>query len=200
MRFLVDAQLPPALARWLVDQGVEAEHVADVGMLEASDREIWAEALRTRAVIVTPGDADLIARPRSSRFCVRTRRGDCRAVTLHKRTATPCVRKSGRAPAFYGLSGWCPLFPDPALRRLRVEPLPAARRAWSRKTGGTNADVPLSQRLPRMRILLSGAPRLRGPIQPSSGFELAILERRPCSNGSSRFYLACSRLRSTVNR
>jgi len=26
MRFLVDAQLPPALARWLAAQGHEAEH------------------------------------------------------------------------------------------------------------------------------------------------------------------------------
>lgn len=32
MRFLVDAQLPPALARWLAAQGHEAEHVGDIGM------------------------------------------------------------------------------------------------------------------------------------------------------------------------
>ncbi len=29
MRFLVDAQLPPALARWLAANGHAAEHVAD---------------------------------------------------------------------------------------------------------------------------------------------------------------------------
>ncbi|WP_018949151.1 DUF5615 family PIN-like protein [Thioalkalivibrio sp. ALMg11] len=53
MRFLVDAQLPPALARWRVDRGVEADHVADVGLLSASDKAIWAEATRTGAVILT---------------------------------------------------------------------------------------------------------------------------------------------------
>lgn len=41
MRFLVDAQLPPALARWIEAPGVEAEHVEDRGMLQASDAELW---------------------------------------------------------------------------------------------------------------------------------------------------------------
>jgi predicted nuclease of predicted toxin-antitoxin system len=40
MRFLVDAQLPPALARWLSEQGHEAEHLLDIDSLQASDREI----------------------------------------------------------------------------------------------------------------------------------------------------------------
>lgn len=53
MRFLVDAQLPPALARWLVSQGHEAEHVADVEMTAATDAEIWDHAKRTNAVIIT---------------------------------------------------------------------------------------------------------------------------------------------------
>jgi len=41
MRFLVDAQLPPALARWLSGKGHEAEHVADRQMEAASDAAIW---------------------------------------------------------------------------------------------------------------------------------------------------------------
>jgi len=49
MRFLVDAQLPPALARWLVAAG----HVADRGMQAASDAAIWDLALREHAAIVT---------------------------------------------------------------------------------------------------------------------------------------------------
>jgi predicted nuclease of predicted toxin-antitoxin system len=53
MRFIVDAQLPPALARWLVPNGHEAEHVADKHMANASDRAIWDFALQTAAVIVT---------------------------------------------------------------------------------------------------------------------------------------------------
>lgn len=53
MRFLVDAQLPPALARWLVSMGYEAEHVADVGLASASDREIWKYALSVGSVIIS---------------------------------------------------------------------------------------------------------------------------------------------------
>jgi len=53
VRFLVDAQLPPALARWLVGKGHEAEHVADCGLAEASDRAIWRYALDAEAVILT---------------------------------------------------------------------------------------------------------------------------------------------------
>lgn len=53
MRFLVDAQLPPALARWLVAQGHEAEHVADQGLRTADDRTIWRLATRWNAVLVT---------------------------------------------------------------------------------------------------------------------------------------------------
>lgn len=53
MRFLVDAQLPPALARWLAAQGHQAEHVGDLGLGGASDAVIWDVALRTGAVIVT---------------------------------------------------------------------------------------------------------------------------------------------------
>jgi predicted nuclease of predicted toxin-antitoxin system len=53
MRFLVDAQLPPALARWLADQGHEAQHVADLGMQAASDTAIWDHALSTSSAIVT---------------------------------------------------------------------------------------------------------------------------------------------------
>lgn len=53
MRFLVDAQLPPALARWLTAHGHEAEHVADIGLLQASDAVIWSAAVERGATIVT---------------------------------------------------------------------------------------------------------------------------------------------------
>ncbi len=53
MRFLVDAQLPPALARWLAAHGYEAEHVGDKGMQAASDTAIWDYALASSAAIVT---------------------------------------------------------------------------------------------------------------------------------------------------
>lgn len=53
MRFLVDAQLPPALARWLTENGHEAQHVADIGLEEAKDRMIWKTAIQLQAVIIT---------------------------------------------------------------------------------------------------------------------------------------------------
>ena len=46
MRFLVDAQLPPALARYLAAGGQEAEHVADIGLGGAKDQAIWEYAAR----------------------------------------------------------------------------------------------------------------------------------------------------------
>lgn len=59
MRFLVDAQLPLALARWLVAEGHEASHVLDHSMLEVRDTAIWAEAERLGAVIVSK-DEDFV--------------------------------------------------------------------------------------------------------------------------------------------
>ena len=53
MRFLVDAQLPPALARWLSANGHEAAHVGDLGMQAASDADIWDHALASSTAIVT---------------------------------------------------------------------------------------------------------------------------------------------------
>lgn len=59
MRFVIDAQLPPALARALAASGHEAVHVADVNLLNASDRTIWKNAAATGAVLVTK-DEDFV--------------------------------------------------------------------------------------------------------------------------------------------
>jgi predicted nuclease of predicted toxin-antitoxin system len=61
MRFLVDAQLPPALARWLAERSHSAERVSDRGMAGADDRDIWEYARTTGAVIVTK-DGDFATR------------------------------------------------------------------------------------------------------------------------------------------
>ncbi len=61
MRFLIDAQLPPALAGWLREAGHEASHVEDAGFRDAEDGAIWAHALKTGAIIVTK-DEDFAAR------------------------------------------------------------------------------------------------------------------------------------------
>lgn len=56
MRFVVDAQVLPALARWLEAQGCEAEHVADVGMAAAPNIAVWERAKVSGAAIVTKDD------------------------------------------------------------------------------------------------------------------------------------------------
>ncbi|MEZ5327011.1 MAG: DUF5615 family PIN-like protein [Verrucomicrobiales bacterium] len=53
LRFIVDAQLPPALAKLLADHGHTAEHVVDVGLRDADDSQIWNYALENEAAIVT---------------------------------------------------------------------------------------------------------------------------------------------------
>jgi predicted nuclease of predicted toxin-antitoxin system len=59
VRFLVDAQLPPALARHLVSFGHEAEHVGDIGLLTASDERVWDYAAAAGAVLVSK-DEDFV--------------------------------------------------------------------------------------------------------------------------------------------
>ena len=61
MKFLVDAQLPPALAGWLREAGHEAVHVEDLGLREANDSAIWKHALENGATIVTK-DEDFAVR------------------------------------------------------------------------------------------------------------------------------------------
>jgi predicted nuclease of predicted toxin-antitoxin system len=61
VKFLIDAQLPPAVAGWLREAGHDAAHVEDVGLREAEDGPIWTHALHTAAVIVTK-DEDFAAR------------------------------------------------------------------------------------------------------------------------------------------
>ena len=53
MQFIVDEQLPPALARWLVAQGHQAKHVLDLGLESASDSAIWNYALAHGFVLIT---------------------------------------------------------------------------------------------------------------------------------------------------
>jgi predicted nuclease of predicted toxin-antitoxin system len=53
MKFIVDAQLPPALARFLTDKGEDVIHVLDVAMMESSDSEIWERAVKDNLVIIT---------------------------------------------------------------------------------------------------------------------------------------------------
>ena len=53
MNFLIDAQLPPALASMLAAAGNRAVHVREVGLRDAIDRRIWDYAIREGAVVLT---------------------------------------------------------------------------------------------------------------------------------------------------
>jgi predicted nuclease of predicted toxin-antitoxin system len=65
--FLIDQQLPPALALWLIDSGHAADHVAWLGLERAIDDAIWREAMRLGAALVPAIHAD----PQRRRFRLR---------------------------------------------------------------------------------------------------------------------------------
>ncbi len=53
VRFVLDAQLPPALARALREAGYDVRAVRELGLRDAEDPEIWDYALANQATIVT---------------------------------------------------------------------------------------------------------------------------------------------------
>jgi predicted nuclease of predicted toxin-antitoxin system len=59
LRFIVDAQLPPALARAIAGEGHDPVHVNDIDLTSASDHAVWAEAAQRHAAIITK-DEDFI--------------------------------------------------------------------------------------------------------------------------------------------
>ncbi len=56
MRFLVDAQLPPGLCRWLVARGHEADHVNDLELGSAADTRIADYAVANDLILVSKDD------------------------------------------------------------------------------------------------------------------------------------------------
>jgi predicted nuclease of predicted toxin-antitoxin system len=63
MKFLVDAQLPPGMCRWLEARGHDAVHVTDVLTGEAPDRGIVAYAASNDLVLITKDDDFLTRYP-----------------------------------------------------------------------------------------------------------------------------------------
>lgn len=53
MKFLVDAQLPPAVAEWLRSRGHEAVHLNDLGMKDAGDGTVWDMAVTNEWVVLS---------------------------------------------------------------------------------------------------------------------------------------------------
>lgn len=86
MKFLIDSQLPPALARFICeDLRGEALHTADAGLRDASDNEVWEYAANNNLVLVSK-DADFVTMF-SKTFSGRllwVRLGNCRRIVLLK--------------------------------------------------------------------------------------------------------------------
>lgn len=95
MRFLIDAQLPPALVHWLTARGREATHVGGLGMQAASDRVIWDCAL-TQAWIIVTKDEDfaqrkLLTRPGPTVVWVRWPNTRRQQLLVRFETALPMI-------------------------------------------------------------------------------------------------------------
>ena len=84
MKFLVDHQLPPALAKFLREQGHDAIHVREWNMTTAEDAIIWQRAIADKRAVVSK-DEDfyyLAIAPASQGQLVWVRIGNCRVVAL----------------------------------------------------------------------------------------------------------------------
>jgi len=79
MKYIVDAQLPPALARFLSGRGENAIHALDVEMMESSDALIWEYALKESLVIITKDEDFQIRASISTKFptIIWVRIGNC---------------------------------------------------------------------------------------------------------------------------
>ena len=84
MKFIVDAQLPPALARFLAAKGEDIIHVVDVKMMASSDSEIWELALKNSLIIITKDEDFQIRASVSALFpkIVWVRIGNCSRKSL----------------------------------------------------------------------------------------------------------------------
>ena len=84
MRFLVDNQLPPSLARWLRNRGHDAEHVFERGLYLLDDRSLWARAMADARIVVSK-DEDflyLTSQPNDTGRFLWVRLGNCRNDAL----------------------------------------------------------------------------------------------------------------------
>ena len=84
MIFLVDNQLPPALARFIEsDLAAAAAHVIDLGLRDASDSELWRYVSQHKMILISKDEdfANMILnRPSAKLSWVRI--GNCRRTFL----------------------------------------------------------------------------------------------------------------------
>jgi predicted nuclease of predicted toxin-antitoxin system len=84
VKFIVDNQLPAALAQYLRKRGFDCQHVLETGMGDALDSEICRHAeLQERIVISKDEDFLYFAKQREARIqVIWVRLGNCRTSAL----------------------------------------------------------------------------------------------------------------------
>jgi predicted nuclease of predicted toxin-antitoxin system len=84
VKFLVDNQLPAALAAYLRRKRIDCEHVLEIGLAEVSDAELCKYATDNERIIISK-DEDflyLANRPKATFQLVWVRLGNCRTAAL----------------------------------------------------------------------------------------------------------------------
>jgi predicted nuclease of predicted toxin-antitoxin system len=87
VKFVIDYQLPPALARFLEAQGHVANHVRELGLKASDDATIWRHAVANDLVVVSK-DEDFFyfaSSPNATAKLVWVRMGNCRTPFLLER-------------------------------------------------------------------------------------------------------------------
>lgn len=83
MKFIIDNQLPVALAAFIRSKGIEAKHVFELGLDKASDREIWELAKKDQCILISK-DEDFfhLIKQQPNAQLVWVRIGNCRTHVL----------------------------------------------------------------------------------------------------------------------
>lgn len=84
MKFIVDNQLPPSLARFISDElKTTAIHVADIGLKSASDSALWEYASNHDLIVISKDEdfATMILNTPTAKL-IWVRLGNCRKTLL----------------------------------------------------------------------------------------------------------------------
>lgn len=90
MKFIIDNQLPLALAKWLQSRGEDAVHVIEREQAKADDWCIWSDAIREGRIVVSKDEDFVILASRRGDpgRLLWLRVGNCRTDDLIRRFET----------------------------------------------------------------------------------------------------------------
>jgi len=93
MRFLVDTNLPPAVAVLITSLGHDAQHTSTIGLERATDRDLWRHAKAVGCSIVTKDEDFVLFKP-----LTRTDRLSCGSASAMRCGGSSCTgsRRLGR--------------------------------------------------------------------------------------------------------